>query len=149
MRTISIAAACAVLCTGQQPPERTIPARTIPVPTTVSPEMQKLIAPAWSGSRSPMTLTSDQWKALQKQNDEASAKALQLVKQKFHVSLQEERICLRSSRARLVADRNSQDRALCERATWRARRKAASASVKRSASMRSSPSILCNSDSKV
>lgn len=92
MRTILLLASCAVLCAGQQSPERTIPARTIPVPTTVSPEMQKLIAPAWSGSKSPMTLTGDQWKALQKQSDEASAQALQPIKQKLHVSVQEERI---------------------------------------------------------
>jgi epsilon-lactone hydrolase len=92
MRTIVFVAVCAVLCAGQQPPERAIPARTIPVPTTVSPEMQQLIAPAWSGSKSPVTLTSDQWKALQKQRDSDAAKALQPVKQKFHVSVQEERI---------------------------------------------------------
>src|SRR6202008_4817639 len=92
IRTIVFVAACAVLCAGQQPPERAIPARTIPVPTTVSPEMQQLIAPAWSGSKSPVTLTSERWKALQTQRDSDAAKALQPVKQKFHVSVQEERI---------------------------------------------------------
>jgi epsilon-lactone hydrolase len=76
---------------SQQPAERTIPARTIPVPTTVSAELQKLIAPAWSGSRS-MNFTSDQWKDFQKQTDEQRAAALQPVKQKFHVSVQEEKI---------------------------------------------------------
>jgi acetyl esterase/lipase len=80
-----------VLGHAQQPAERTIPARTIPVPTTVSPELQKLIAPAWSGSRS-MNLTSDQWKNFQKQTDQQRAAALQPVKQKFHVSVHEEKI---------------------------------------------------------
>jgi len=81
-----------VLCFAQQPAERTIPARTIPVPTTVSPELQKIIAPAWSGSKTPVTLTSDEWKAMQKQRDEGAARALQAVKQAFHVSVQEEKI---------------------------------------------------------
>src|SRR5579872_808801 len=85
-------AALSILCFAQQPVERTIPARTIPVPSTVSPELEKVIAPAWSGSKSPMTLTSDEWKALQKRRDEERAKGLQTVKQKFHVSVEEEKI---------------------------------------------------------
>jgi epsilon-lactone hydrolase len=85
-------AALTVLCFAQQPAERTIPARTIPVPTTVSPELQKLIAPAWGGSTSPMKLTSDEWKTLQKRMDEGAAKTLQPIKQNLHVSVQEEKI---------------------------------------------------------
>jgi acetyl esterase/lipase len=92
VRVASSLAALTILCFAQQPAERTIPARTIPVPSTVSPELQKVIAPAWSGSKSPMTLTSDEWKALQKRTDEGRAKTLQPVKQKFHVSVQEEKI---------------------------------------------------------
>jgi len=57
-----------------------------------SPELQKVIPPSWSGSKSPMTLTSDEWKALQKRREEARAQELQPVKQKFHVSVQEEKI---------------------------------------------------------
>jgi epsilon-lactone hydrolase len=82
----------AVLCFSQQPAERSIPARTIPVPTTVSPALQKLIAPAWSGSKAPMKLTNGEWKALQKRSDEGRAKALQPVKQKLNVSVREEKI---------------------------------------------------------
>jgi acetyl esterase/lipase len=85
-------AALTFLCFAQQPAERTIPARTIPVPNTVSPELQKLIAPAWSGNKSPVKFTSEEWKALQKRRDEGSARALQLIKQNFHVSVQEEEI---------------------------------------------------------
>jgi epsilon-lactone hydrolase len=88
----SFLATITVLCFAQQPSERTIPARTIPVPTTVSPELQKLIAPAWSGSKSPMKLTSDEWKELQKRMDEGAAKALLPIKQSFHVSVREEKI---------------------------------------------------------
>ena len=35
---------------SQTTPVRNIPARTLPTPTTVSPELQKEIAPAWNGS---------------------------------------------------------------------------------------------------
>ena len=89
---IALSTALTLLCLAQQRAERTIPARTIPVPTTVSPELQKLIAPAWSGSKSPMLLTSDEWKALQKRTDEGRAKALGAVKQKFHVTVEPEKI---------------------------------------------------------
>jgi monoterpene epsilon-lactone hydrolase len=92
VRIISSLAALTVFCVAEQPAERTIPARTIPAPTTVSPELQKAIAPAWGGSKAPVKLTSDQWKALQKRTDEESAKALQPLKQRFHVSVREEKI---------------------------------------------------------
>jgi monoterpene epsilon-lactone hydrolase len=72
--------------------ERTIPARTIPTPTTVSPELQNLIAPAWAGSKTPMDLTAAQWKDLQKRQDEAQARALQTLKQKLLVTVSEEKI---------------------------------------------------------
>src|ERR1700704_2754451 len=92
VRMASSFAALTILCFAQQHVERIVPARTIPVPSTVSPELEKVIAPAWSGNKSPMTLTSDEWKALQKRTDEGRAKTLQPVKQKFHVSVQEEKI---------------------------------------------------------
>jgi acetyl esterase/lipase len=72
--------------------ERSIPARTIPVPNTVSPELQKVIAPAWAGSKSGWNLSATEWKALQKQRDEAAAKAVQPLKQQLHVSVTEETI---------------------------------------------------------
>lgn len=80
------------ICLAQQPGERTIPARTVPVPATVSPELQKVIAPAWGGSKSQMTLTADQWKAIQKQRDDGGAIAVRSLKQAFHVSVTEEKI---------------------------------------------------------
>lgn len=91
-RMASSSTALAVLCLAQQPAERTIPGRNIPVPTTVSPQLQKVIAPAWRGSKSPMTLTNDEWKAMQKQRDEAAGKAEQALKQSLHVTVQEEKI---------------------------------------------------------
>jgi epsilon-lactone hydrolase len=72
--------------------DRNIPARTIPTPTTVSPELQKIIAPAWAGSKAPMNLTAAQWKEIQNQFDERSAKAAEAIKQAFRISVSEEKI---------------------------------------------------------
>src|SRR4051812_30096543 len=91
-RVASCLAALTVLCFAQQSAERTIPARTIPVPTTVSLELQKVIAPAWSGTRAPVALTGDEWKALQKRQGEGAVKAVQALKQAHHVAVQEEKI---------------------------------------------------------
>jgi monoterpene epsilon-lactone hydrolase len=85
-------AALTGFCLAQQPAERTIPARSLPVPTTVSPELQKLIAPAWSGAKSPMKMSSAEWKAMQKQSADGGAKAVQALKQKLNVSVQAEKI---------------------------------------------------------
>jgi len=72
--------------------ERTIPARTIPTPTTVSPEMQRIIAAPWTGSQEPMKLTDADWKNLQKQADTAQGQALQATKQQLGVSVTAEKI---------------------------------------------------------
>ena len=72
--------------------ERTIPARTIPTPTTVSPELQRIIAAPWDGSEGPMTLTDADWKTLRKRGDDAQAQALQTTKQQLGVSVTAEKI---------------------------------------------------------
>src|SRR5581483_8472278 len=72
--------------------ERTIPARTLPTPTTVSPEMQRIIASPWAGSKDPMKLTDAEWKTLQKQADGGQAQALQATKQQLGVSVIAEEI---------------------------------------------------------
>jgi acetyl esterase/lipase len=72
--------------------ERTIPARTIPTPTTVSPELQRLIAAPWEDSKGPVTLTDADWKNLRKRGDEAQAQALQTTKQQLGVSVTAEKI---------------------------------------------------------
>jgi len=72
--------------------ERTIPARTIPTPTTVSPELQRIIAAPWSGSKDPLKLTDAEWKNLRKQGDDAQAAALQTTKQQLGVSVTAEKI---------------------------------------------------------
>src|ERR1700722_10004270 len=77
---------------AQTASERSIPARVIPTPTTVSPELQKVIAPAWQGSTNAPKLTNEQWKAMAKQADEAESKTLGSMKDQFHVTVNEQHI---------------------------------------------------------
>src|ERR1051325_8876954 len=43
---------------------RAVPARTVPVPNTVSPEMQALVAAAPAGNWNSAPTTTDEWKKL-------------------------------------------------------------------------------------
>jgi acetyl esterase/lipase len=88
-RALAIVIACSGLAVAQ---ERTIPTRTIPTPTTVSPELQRIIAAPWSGSTGPMKLTDAEWKNLRKQGDDAQAQTLQATKQALGVSVTAEKI---------------------------------------------------------
>jgi len=85
-----------ILITGiavaQTATERSIPARTIPTPTTVSPELQRTIAPAWRGNPSAPKLTNEQWKAIAKQADEAGAKLTESLSKKFQVAISEKKM---------------------------------------------------------
>jgi len=72
--------------------QRTVPARTIPTPTTVSPELQKIIAKPWEGSTAPMSLTAEQWKAKIKPSDEDEAKTSESLLKQFHVTAEEKTI---------------------------------------------------------
>jgi epsilon-lactone hydrolase len=72
--------------------DRTIPARTLPTPTTVSPELQRIIAAPWDGSKGPVNLSDADWKNLRKRGDDAQAQALQLTKQQLGVSVTAEKI---------------------------------------------------------
>jgi len=77
---------------AQNSAERSIPARTLPTPTTVSPELQEAIAPPWRGMASSAKLTDDQWRAFAKQFDAAGAKLTEELAQKFEVTLSERKI---------------------------------------------------------
>src|SRR5262245_52631572 len=59
---------------GDAPPAREIPARTLPVPTTVSPQMQKAIAEQPKLEQFPHPKDADQWKIAQKLVDMGAAK---------------------------------------------------------------------------
>jgi epsilon-lactone hydrolase len=82
----------ATIAAAQATAVRTIPARTLPVPTTVSPEMQKRIAEAWDGSTAAVTRTPEQWKADQKKVNEPQAKKAEVLKGQLHVTVEEKTI---------------------------------------------------------
>jgi acetyl esterase/lipase len=86
VRLVAVVAAFGSVTIAQ---ERTIPARTVPTPTTVSPEMQAIIAAPWAGTKAPMNLTAAEWKDLQKKSDQGAAQALQATKQKLRVTVRE------------------------------------------------------------
>lgn len=67
---------------------RTIPQRTLPTPSTVSPAMQKAIAPAWTDDTATVILTTQQWKASAQEVDALEAKRVDPLLQQFHVTLQ-------------------------------------------------------------
>jgi epsilon-lactone hydrolase len=77
---------------GQVEAPRTTPARTIPIPSTVSPELQKVISKPWTGSAAPLTLNTGQWKQMVKERNQNREKFLEDLKREFNVSISEETI---------------------------------------------------------
>ena len=67
---------------------RNIPARTLPTPTTVSPELQKAIAPPWQGDTTVPATTQQLRATIQKDNDEEAGRVDPLLR-RFHVTLKE------------------------------------------------------------
>ena len=61
---------------AQTPGPRDVPARTIPVPATVSPQMQKMIAAPLSPTWNVIPKTAEEWKA---QVDAGAAAAMELL----------------------------------------------------------------------
>ena len=90
--SIATLTASAPTSTAQTTPARTTPARNLPTPATVSPQMQQAIAPAWSGSTAPVTMTPAQWKAMIKAANDEVAASVASMKQHFHVSVEEKTI---------------------------------------------------------
>jgi monoterpene epsilon-lactone hydrolase len=66
---------------------RTIPERTLPTPSTVSPEMQKAIAAPWTGDTGTRVMSRQQWKASIQKDDEREAKRVDPLLQQLHVTL--------------------------------------------------------------
>ena len=77
---------------SQTTPVRNIPARTLPTPTTVSPELQKEIAPAWNTNTSPAPTTNQQWKAMIQKDNEPEANKVDPLLKEFHVTLEHKTI---------------------------------------------------------
>lgn len=63
-------------------------ARTIPVPSTVSPQIQQLIAAPLSPTWNVFPKTNDGWKQMAKENADAAAKALPALRQELHVKVE-------------------------------------------------------------
>ena len=68
---------------------RRITSRILPTPATVSPELQKLIAPPWTGSTKSIPRTNEQWKAMVKQINEGEEQRSQTLRKQFHVTVKE------------------------------------------------------------
>jgi monoterpene epsilon-lactone hydrolase len=87
--TLVFTAPCAC---GQGNPVRTVPQRSLPTPSTVSPEMQKAIAPSWDGDTSTHVMTTQQWKASIQKDTETEAKRVDPLLQQFHVTIEPQTI---------------------------------------------------------
>jgi len=91
---LTIAAGMFVLLAGFQclaaepaPAVREIPARTIPVPATVSPELQKAIEAPWIGADWKQPTSSAEWKASVKPVNEMMEKRLPALKEQLKVTV--------------------------------------------------------------
>ncbi len=91
LTTILLTTAFCSGASAQSAPVRTLPARNLPTPSTVSPEMQKAIAPAWAGDP-PIPSTAQGWKAeIAKENEDEATRVDPLLK-RFHVTLEEKTV---------------------------------------------------------
>lgn len=67
---------------------RSVPARTIPVPDDVSPELQKIIAKPVSTSTSPAPKTTEEWKNFISSIDKDEEKGIPVLEKRFQVSIE-------------------------------------------------------------
>jgi monoterpene epsilon-lactone hydrolase len=77
------------LAAAASAPERAVPARSLPTPTTVSPALQAVIAPAWPGAPDPTHYTTAQWKGYIRARNADREPFLRSLKQKFNVTVHE------------------------------------------------------------
>jgi epsilon-lactone hydrolase len=73
---------------AQTPPPREVPARTIPVPETVSPQMQKLIAAPLTPTWNVIPTTPEGWKAQVNAVTVATLQALPALREALHVKVE-------------------------------------------------------------
>ena len=103
---LSIPLIAVAIAIGQSPaPEpRKMPARTIPVPDTVSPQMQKLIAAPLPPTWNVIPKTADEWKAQVSAAAAATMKTLPALRQALHVKV--EPIMVDGVKAHMVTPEN-------------------------------------------
>ena len=70
------------------PPAREVPARTLPVPTTVSPQMQKIIGASINPTWKDFPKTAEEWKTQVNAAATASARALPAMREALAVKLE-------------------------------------------------------------
>ena len=87
--------ACIVLAAGAQyaiaqtaPGARELPARVVPVPDTVSPQMQKLIAAPLTPTWNVIPKTADEWKAQVNAGAEATVRGLPALREALRVKVE-------------------------------------------------------------
>lgn len=87
--SLSLSAALAALgLFAQSYAPRSIPARAIPVPHDVSPQLQKIIARPISNGTAPLPQTTEEWKKFIQQRDEEEAKGVPALEKQYHVTVQ-------------------------------------------------------------
>ncbi len=69
--------------------ERSLPARTIPTPTTVSPELQKAISTPCEIPGSAAPRTNEEWKAFAAKSGTQAENAVDHLQKRFHAAVQE------------------------------------------------------------
>jgi monoterpene epsilon-lactone hydrolase len=89
MKTFTVALALLTLhLAAQDYPPRQVPARSIPVPNDVSPEMQKLIARSIQTGGSNAPTTPEQWKTLLTAMNDAEARHASDLAKRLHVRVE-------------------------------------------------------------
>ena len=88
--TLPFAAAALCACVSLQAlaQAREVPAKTLPVPDTVSPQMQKLIAAPLSGTYNQIPPTNEEWKKQIRSVEDATAKGLPALREALKVKVE-------------------------------------------------------------
>jgi len=86
-RALAAAAFIAVpsLVAAQAPAPREVPSRLLPVPTTVSPQLQKIVGAPISPTWNVLPKTAEEWKAQVNAAAAAAARALPAMREQLHV----------------------------------------------------------------
>jgi acetyl esterase/lipase len=104
VRLLILTFATTLMAQNPTPGPRNIPARTIPVPDTVSPQMQKLIAAPLSPTWNVIPKTAAEWKAQVDAGAAAAMKALPALREKLGITV--EPVTVGGVKAYMVTPRN-------------------------------------------
>jgi epsilon-lactone hydrolase len=85
---LALVSVWSALAIAQAPPSRDLPARAIPVPTTVSPQMQKLIAAPLTPTWNVIPQTAQGWKEQVDAAAAATVQTLPALREQLHVKVE-------------------------------------------------------------